>query len=661
MLVPGSIVGHYRIAKQIGVGGMGIVYIAQHVHTGARAAIKVLTPEAAQIPEIVHRFHNEAKAASTLNHRNIVRLLDFGKTADDESGQWYIVLEYLDGMPLARLIAAAGAMDTRTIVKLIAQAAAALQAAHEMGIVHRDVKPDNLIVLGIGIPGATEQVKLLDFGIAKLRDALADKKLKTKTALTMGTPRYMPPEQLRDAGKVDATADVYSLAAIVYEMTTGVLPWGDLTAEVSIHDVQTHQTEKLDPRNAPIPDGHPRPEISDRWARVVRIGLDPDPARRWKTPGAFALALAKAGAGTAWVRDAMDVLREVADELTKVPEDADTAGQLSEPDADLPSVPATSTAPERPTAIGATSERRAPGTPTPLMPGAVPVVSLPAQRPTSNPPVSAPELRSAAQPPTLVPISLPLHVALAPPPAERATVPARPATATPTTPIDEIPVHIATSPTTLRSAASQAVGPVGGVAHRQRWLLGAAVGAAAVVVMIATVIIVREGDDGRAPQPAAASPAVPAPKSPATSALAIVTEPAGAMIFLDDVSKGVAPLNLTVPVDAEVVIRAELDGHVSTREAVRVGAEPSTVRLQLAVVPVDAGSVVAEPVATDRDEKRAGSRRKRSRDAQREPETAADRSGGAPDTGKGPGTGAGSGSGSASSKRSTYNPDDLPD
>lgn len=604
MLAPGSLVGHWRIERQLGAGGMGVVYVAQHIHTDERAAIKVLLAEAARHPEMVPRFHNEARAATRIKHENIVRILDFGRTSDAPHGQWYIVMEYLDGVSLSRLIAA-GAMEPRTIVKLLGQACAALQAAHDKGIVHRDVKPDNLIVVGLGVPDADEVVKLLDFGIAKLREGHGG--LQTKTKALMGTPQYMAPEQLKDSKNIGPTADVYALGVIAYEMTTGVRPWGDDENMVRIHEIQTSEPWRLDPRNAPVALGVARPPISERWAHVVMRALHPDPATRWPTPRAFAVALAHAAPGTAWSPDGMDVLRACAEELTRIPDEAETAGAplptftpwvtpASTPSWTTPaSTPAIATAPARPAAM-APSDIRGGGVPTPALP---------------------PELIA-----TRVPEPAPHVIA-------------------------------ASMPTTLGSAAAQTMTPPA-TTRRGLWIAGGLAAATALVAAVSFAFVASEGasDDDVVPASRTVEPTPQTPPSgtvPAPmSALAIVSDPGGAAIFVDGVLKGTAPINVPVPVGTDVVVRAEVTGYAPATQTVRVGAEPTAVRLQLVPVvsrdepTIEAGRETTARESTARDSRRRTRRRRDDTEHTPRPET--------PPTPS-----------SATGAAPRYNPDDLPD
>ena len=206
----------YRVQQQIGEGGMGVVYLASHTVLGKKMALKVLRGEMAKDADVVQRFMQEAKAATSIGHENIVDISDFGRLTD---GTAYFVMEYLDGEALTDLVARGGAIPMQEALQIIRQIASALGAAHARGIVHRDLKPDNVFLLNKS--GNRRFVKVLDFGIAKVGGASS--KL-TKTGMVFGTPHYMSPEQA--AGQsVDHRTDIYALGVIMYEMFTGKVPF----------------------------------------------------------------------------------------------------------------------------------------------------------------------------------------------------------------------------------------------------------------------------------------------------------------------------------------------------------------------------------------------------------------------------------------------------
>ena len=216
----GMVLGNYRVISELSSGGMGMVFRAEHQLLGRPAAVKVLRPELTANQELLQRFFNEAKAATTIHHPGIVEVYDFGYTDD---GRAYIVMELLDGEPLGERIKRGRLteVETETIGR---QIAGALRAAHGSGIVHRDLKPDNVFL----VPDPDNhgvRAKVLDFGIAKLVDVSPTSVRHTQTGALMGTPLYMAPEQARAAGAIDHRADLYSLGCILYEMLVGQPPF----------------------------------------------------------------------------------------------------------------------------------------------------------------------------------------------------------------------------------------------------------------------------------------------------------------------------------------------------------------------------------------------------------------------------------------------------
>jgi serine/threonine protein kinase len=220
--------GRYKIVELIGEGGMGKVYLAEHVEIGKRVALKVLHPSYSRMPDLVERFRREARAASKIGHPNIVDVTDSGSTPD---GSVYFVMEYLEGVELGSIIEREGALDVARALRITGQICRALSAAHREGIIHRDLKPENIFLITRG--GEADVVKVLDFGIAKTTEAEAARERRlTSPGMAMGTPEYMAPEQA--AGRpADARTDIYSLGAIMYEMVTGQPPYsGDNFMEI---------------------------------------------------------------------------------------------------------------------------------------------------------------------------------------------------------------------------------------------------------------------------------------------------------------------------------------------------------------------------------------------------------------------------------------------
>ena len=224
MFVAGDKIGAYVVHSRLGAGGMGEVYLAEHVHIGRKAAIKVLLPELSVRPDVVARFFNEARATGLLRHPNIVEVLDCDVLP---SGQAYIVMELLGGETLSACLARVGSFGAAwpTALAIAGRIASGLSAAHAKGIVHRDLKPDNIYLVATQQPDAPLDVKVLDFGIAKLMGDGETSISRTRTGSLLGTPVYMSPEQCRGAGMVDSRADIYSLGCILFEMIGGKPPF----------------------------------------------------------------------------------------------------------------------------------------------------------------------------------------------------------------------------------------------------------------------------------------------------------------------------------------------------------------------------------------------------------------------------------------------------
>ncbi|MFO0685317.1 MAG: serine/threonine-protein kinase [Sandaracinus sp.] len=219
----GMEVDRYRILRRIGEGGMGIVYEAEHVVIEKKVALKVLRDDFSNRPEVVERFKQEAKAASRIGNEHIVDISDFGVTP---SGASYFVMEMLDGDDLANVLSAEGTLALTRAADILAQCCRALSAAHQKGIVHRDMKPENIFLTQRD--GRPDFVKIVDFGIAKMSDiettGAPGRKL-TKTGMIFGTPEYMSPEQAAGKAELDHRVDIYALGVIFYEVLTGRVPF----------------------------------------------------------------------------------------------------------------------------------------------------------------------------------------------------------------------------------------------------------------------------------------------------------------------------------------------------------------------------------------------------------------------------------------------------
>jgi serine/threonine-protein kinase len=274
----GTTIGAYRVARLLGVGGMGRVYKGVQPQIGSRVAIKVLSRECADRRDLVERFFAEARAVNLIRHEAIVNVLDLASLPD---GRPYIIMEYLDGAPLAAAIDGArraGPLPLGTIARLAVEVLDALGAAHAKGIVHRDLKPDNLFVTPSGRP------KILDFGIAKLVPELGGSS--TRTGALLGTPHYMAPEQA--AGRaIDPRTDLYAMGVILFECATGEKPFlGD-----SLFDVLRKQVDAPPPRPSSL-----RPDLPPALDHVILAALAKLPEHRWQSAQAMSLALQQATA-----------------------------------------------------------------------------------------------------------------------------------------------------------------------------------------------------------------------------------------------------------------------------------------------------------------------------------------------------------------------------
>jgi len=235
-LVGRVIAERYRILSLLGRGGMGVVYLVEHVHIGKRMAMKLLHGELARNRDTIQRFQREAKAVSKLTHPNTVQVFDFGNS----QGLMYLVMELVEGRDLGDTLRDAGALDFKRVARLGAQVCASLAEAHRLGIVHRDLKPENVMVTKLA--DGKERAKVLDFGLAKLRDGKMDVTV-TRAGAIVGTPYYMSPEQIR-GDPVDARGDVYSIGAMLYKACTGAPPFA---ASTPMGVLTKHLTEELVP------------------------------------------------------------------------------------------------------------------------------------------------------------------------------------------------------------------------------------------------------------------------------------------------------------------------------------------------------------------------------------------------------------------------------
>ncbi|HNK45181.1 MAG TPA: protein kinase [Pseudomonadota bacterium] len=250
--LPREKIGSYRLIRKIGHGGMGEVYEARHEGVGGRAAIKILRLDVASSPSHIERFFDEARAANSIEHPSIIRIFDSGQTND---GVCYLAMEFLDGETLAKRIKTLGKLSSASAIRFARQIASALAAVHSRGVIHRDLKPDNLMIVKDPESAGGERIKVLDFGIARLAADLRTRDGQTESGMILGTPMYMSPEQCHGAKQVTPPSDVYSLGIILYKMLAGRAPFvsqghGALIA-MHLSDIPA-PVEKYNPQVPPL-------------------------------------------------------------------------------------------------------------------------------------------------------------------------------------------------------------------------------------------------------------------------------------------------------------------------------------------------------------------------------------------------------------------------
>ena len=262
--------------RLLGEGGMGAVYEAEGAPGVGKRAIKLLHQEYVQEEQILSRFFAEAEATRTLNHPNVAQVLE---TATAENGTPYLVMELLQGVPVANYVDQGQALPQAQAVHLVHGVLQALAAAHGRGIVHRDIKPDNLFL--VHDANGSFHTKVLDFGIAKVMDAAGGMGQKTRTGVLLGTPGYMSPEQIRDSKGVDARTNLWSVGIIFYELLTGVSPFPAANEFARLTSVLTEEVK-------PIEEVAPQLAL---WSGFILRSLAKDPARRFQSADEMAAAL----------------------------------------------------------------------------------------------------------------------------------------------------------------------------------------------------------------------------------------------------------------------------------------------------------------------------------------------------------------------------------
>ncbi len=273
----GTVVGNYRLVRALGRGGMGVVYLGEHINIGSRVAVKFLHEHLGKERTLVERFYAEARAANLACSEHVVTVFDLNVLPSD---RYYLVMEYLEGRPFTALVAN-GAVAPEAAIPLLAQACKGLQAAHEAGVVHRDLKFENLFIARSS--GREELVKILDFGIAKLLDTSPGI---TSVGLLVGTPEYMAPEQWIP-GAVDGRADIYALAVITYALLTGRMPHA---ATDAAGYYTAHREKPVLSMRTYVP------ALSEELDRAVLRGLAKSREERYQSAREFGEALLDAGA-----------------------------------------------------------------------------------------------------------------------------------------------------------------------------------------------------------------------------------------------------------------------------------------------------------------------------------------------------------------------------
>jgi CheY-like chemotaxis protein len=291
-LVGTLLAGRYRVGARLGSGGMGSVHEAVREDLGNMpVAIKVLHPTLATDLDVLRRFEREAHTVASLDHPNIVRIVDFHMVPDEPA---LLVMERLHGFSVADALTMGQKFEVEEVAFITLQVLAALEAAHGANVVHRDLKPDNIFL--ISLPGTPNVVKILDFGVAKLVDGPRNDKL-TQTGMVMGTPAYMAPEQARGV-TVDARCDLYAVGCLMYEALTGRPPFVAENYNALIYEIQLGTPPKLLDY---------RPEVDAAFVRLIEKAMARDPEARFQTARSMADAvsdwLAPTAAGSRTLSD----------------------------------------------------------------------------------------------------------------------------------------------------------------------------------------------------------------------------------------------------------------------------------------------------------------------------------------------------------------------
>jgi serine/threonine-protein kinase len=280
--------GQYRLKQKLGSGGMGEVYLGEHLMLRRQCAIKLIRPDQTGDPANLERFEREVRSMATLTHCNTVEVFDFGH-ADD--GTFYYVMEYLPGLSLQELVDKFGPLPADRAVHFLRQICLALQEAHSIGLIHRDIKPSNVIACERG--GVYDVAKLLDFGLVQCIGLGKDTGKLTVQGVILGSPPYMSPEQALGRSNLDAHTDIYSLGAVAYFLVTGQPPF---IRETPMELLVAHAHEK------PTPLSDLRPDIPEDLQALIMQCLEKEPSRRFADADTLEQALAACACADLWTR-----------------------------------------------------------------------------------------------------------------------------------------------------------------------------------------------------------------------------------------------------------------------------------------------------------------------------------------------------------------------
>jgi serine/threonine-protein kinase len=282
--------GQYQLKQRLGSGGMGEVYLAEHMMLRRPCAVKLIRPEHAGDPANLSRFEREVRSTATLTHPNTVEIFDYGNTED---GTFYYVMEYLPGLSLQEMVEQSGPLPPERAIHFLRQVCGALREAHGFGIIHRDIKPSNILVCERG--GVRDVAKLLDFGLVQctgIRKQDVDKL--TVMGTIVGSPPFMSPEQASGREDLDARTDIYSLGAVGYFLLTGQAPF---MRETAMQMMMAHAYEPL------VAPEKLRPDLPHDLQAVIVRCLEKDPAKRFQDADGLDKALAECGVAGSWTME----------------------------------------------------------------------------------------------------------------------------------------------------------------------------------------------------------------------------------------------------------------------------------------------------------------------------------------------------------------------